>query len=215
MSNQSNKIIYAFIDASNLFYGGKKNLGWSLDYKKLLRYLEDKYKVKKAFYYAGVELHNFKYSVLEDQPIDIDKLLDYLSVQLKNKSLTDTELLLLDRHIQRVKFYRKLQKFGYILKLKPVKTFIDDKGSPVKKANCDVDMCFDMMYLLNQYSGAVALSGDGDFVVVLKYLKSLKKDVIVLARRERTAREIRQLVNGNFRDFHRLQSRLMFISAQN
>ena len=28
------KITYAFIDASNLFYGGEKSLGWKIDYKK-------------------------------------------------------------------------------------------------------------------------------------------------------------------------------------
>jgi uncharacterized LabA/DUF88 family protein len=32
------KPIYAFIDAANLFYGGKKSLGWKIDYKKLLNY---------------------------------------------------------------------------------------------------------------------------------------------------------------------------------
>ena len=29
---------YAFIDASNLFYGGEKSLGWKIDYEKLLKY---------------------------------------------------------------------------------------------------------------------------------------------------------------------------------
>jgi hypothetical protein len=33
---------YVFIDASNLFYGGKKSLGWKIDYKKLLAYLQEK-----------------------------------------------------------------------------------------------------------------------------------------------------------------------------
>ena len=36
---------YAFIDASNLFYGGEKSLGWKIDYKKLLGYLKEKYDV--------------------------------------------------------------------------------------------------------------------------------------------------------------------------
>lgn len=30
---------YAFIDASNLFYGGEKSLGWKINYKNLLKYL--------------------------------------------------------------------------------------------------------------------------------------------------------------------------------
>ncbi len=33
---------YAFIDASNLFYGGEKSLGWKIDYQKLARYLKRK-----------------------------------------------------------------------------------------------------------------------------------------------------------------------------
>ncbi len=48
---------YAFIDASNLFYGGEKSLGWKIDYAKLLEYLKHKYGASKAFYFGGVELH--------------------------------------------------------------------------------------------------------------------------------------------------------------
>lgn len=87
---------WAFIDASNLFYGGRKNLGWSIDYNKLIRYIKRKYKVTKVFYYAGVELSGFKYSVLKDEEIDLKKLLKHLTVE--NKPID----------IQRVKFYLKL-----------------------------------------------------------------------------------------------------------
>ncbi len=39
-----NKKTYAFIDASNLFYGGARSLGWKIDYKKLLKErLNEKY----------------------------------------------------------------------------------------------------------------------------------------------------------------------------
>ena len=34
---------YASIDASNLFYGGKKSLGWSVDFEKLYKkFLDEK-----------------------------------------------------------------------------------------------------------------------------------------------------------------------------
>ncbi|HEY4508813.1 MAG TPA: hypothetical protein VJC13_00850 [Candidatus Paceibacterota bacterium] len=49
----------AFIDASNLFYGGEKSLGWKIDYQKLLNYLKEKYAIEKAYYFGGVEIHNF------------------------------------------------------------------------------------------------------------------------------------------------------------
>ena len=49
---------YVFIDASNLFYGGEKSLGWKIDYQKLLAYLEKKYGAEKTFYFGGIEIHN-------------------------------------------------------------------------------------------------------------------------------------------------------------
>ena len=54
------------------------------------------------------------------------------------------------------------------------------------------------------------MSGDGDFAVVLKYLKETGKDVKILARGERTAREIKQLAGGDFRDFGRLRTKLEY-----
>ncbi|MFH1838276.1 MAG: hypothetical protein ABH808_02140 [Candidatus Kuenenbacteria bacterium] len=59
--NRNKQITYAFIDASNLFYGGEKSLGWKIDYQKLLKYLKEKYEISKAFYFGGVKIHNFKY----------------------------------------------------------------------------------------------------------------------------------------------------------
>jgi len=56
---KNKKPIYAFVDASNLFYGGQKSLGWNIDYKKLIKYLKDKYSVSKTFYYGGVETFGF------------------------------------------------------------------------------------------------------------------------------------------------------------
>ena len=47
-----NKRVYAFIDASNLFYGSEKSLGWKIDYLKLLVYLKKKYRVARSLYLA-------------------------------------------------------------------------------------------------------------------------------------------------------------------
>ncbi len=54
--------VYAFIDSQNLNIGVSKDLyrqrkriykGWVLDYIKFRRYLEDKFRVKKAFLFIG------------------------------------------------------------------------------------------------------------------------------------------------------------------
>lgn len=200
---------YAFVDAANLFYGGKKSLGWSVDYKKLLKYLKTKFGVKKAFYYAGVELDNFPYDPLSSRPVDLDKVLRFHKKKLKDEKLSESEIVLLGRYIQRIKFYRKLKKFGYTLKLKPTKIYKEGDRT-IKKANCDVDLTFDLMRYMSQYQELVVLSGDGDFAVVLKYLRNKGKKIHILSRGERTAKEIRRLAGGKFIDFVRLRSKLEF-----
>jgi len=194
------KPVFAFIDASNLFYGGEKSLGWKIDYKKLIKYIKTKYLIKKVFYYGGVELNGFPYSILDKEPINLIKLIKYL------KQKNDNNI----KPIARIKFYLKLAQFGYLLQLKPVKIFHEPDGKISKKANCDVDMTFDLMRYIKDYSDVLILSGDGDFAIVLKYLMELGRKVTVLARGERTARDIRQLVGGDFRDFVRLRKEIEF-----
>ena len=110
---------HAFIDASNLFYGGEKSLGWKIDYEKLMHYLENKYGVSQVFYFGGVELHVFHYVYQGSETVPIDALEKHLSGLLKKRAdtLTDTQVVLIGRHLQRVRFYRKLSKFGYTLYL--------------------------------------------------------------------------------------------------
>lgn len=198
---------YAFIDASNLFYGGEKNLGWSIDYKKLLDYLKKKYHVSKAFYYAGIDIGKYD---PKGKEINLDNLIKHLRTRLNNPKLGEAEIVLIGRYIQRAKFYKKLALFGYVLKIKPVKTFGFGE-SQTKKANCDVDLTFDLMRFMSQYEKLVILSGDGDFAPVLNYLRVKGKKINILARSERTAREIKQLVGGDFADFTYLRKELEFI----
>jgi uncharacterized LabA/DUF88 family protein len=201
---------YGFIDASNLFYGGEKSLGWKIDYQKLLQYLRDKYAVDKIFYFGGVEIHELKYDYQLKETVPLDDLEKHLLQLLQNRSkeLNEAELLLISRHLQRVRFYSRLQTFGYQLFLKPVKLYEQGDGTTKRKANCDVDMAFHLMKEKNNFNRVIILSGDGDFLPVLKYLKTDGKEVIVLSRAERTAKEIKQFAGDNFRDFEYLKNRL-------
>lgn len=62
----------------------------------------------------------------------------------------------------------------------------------------------------DNFDKTIILSGDGDFLPVLKYLRNNEKEIIILARGPRTAREIRQFAGSNFRDFIRLENALKF-----
>ena len=200
----------AFIDASNLFYGGKKSLGWSIDHEKLLEYLKEKYEVSELYYFGGVEIHKFPFDYLKYETVPIKELEKYLLDIMKEKSasMTDAQITLLDRHYRRVRFYLKLEKLGYKLMLKPVKTYDDPEGNPVRKANCDVDMTLMMFKRKDNFDRAIVLSGDGDFLPVLKYLNESGKVVLVLARGARTAKEVKKFAGSKFMDFEYLRERL-------
>lgn len=72
---------FAFIDASNLFYGGEKSLGWKIDYQKLFHYLQEKYHVSRVYYFGGVEMHNFQYDYLTQDSVPLDELEVYLKTK--------------------------------------------------------------------------------------------------------------------------------------
>lgn len=181
------------MDAANLFYGGEKSLRWRIDYERLIKYLREKMSVTKVFYYAGVDVEAYKE---EGKEINLDKLVKYFQEKQMEKQL------------ERAKFYRDLKKFGYELRIKPTKVFKGAEGVTTTKANCDVDLTFDMMRYMSQYNEAVVLSGDGDFAPIVEYLKSKHKKITVLARTERTAREMRELAGDNFVDFKTIRKEI-------
>lgn len=148
---------YAFVDASNIIYGTRDE-GWKVDFRKLFKYLNERYKCKKIYYFAGYDKGNLKQQA----------------------------------------FYKKLKSFGYELILKPVKIYRQDGGGAIRKANCDVDLTFYAMRDTGKFSRGIFLTGNGDFYILLDYLNGIKKEIIVIANGKRTAREIRQLLGGNF-----------------
>lgn len=59
MKAKKNLPAYAFIDASNIIYG-TRNEGWKVDFKKLFKYLTQRYNCKKIYYFAGQDIKNAK-----------------------------------------------------------------------------------------------------------------------------------------------------------
>lgn len=205
--------IYAFIDAANLFYGGERSMHFRIDYEKLIAYLRAKFAVTKVFYYAGVDVETYKE---EGKKLNLGKLVKFyenemLSVKGEVSAgikRTEEEKVLLEAHLNRAMFYRDLEKFGYDLRIKPTKVFVSTEGITTTKANCDVDLTFDMMRYMSQYNEAIVMSGDGDFAPIVEYLKAKKKKITILARAERTAREIKELAGVNFVDFKSIRKEI-------
>ena len=150
--------------------------------------------------YAFVDASNIIYGArAEGWLIDQKKLIEYLRRKFKvSKAFfyygKDS------KSQKKEKFLKKLEEFGYILRVKEVKRY----GTKFK-ANCDVDLTMDMLLKVREYNQAVVLSGDGDFAPLLSYLISKKKEIIVISSPKRTAKEIRSIVADRHIDFGSLR----------
>jgi uncharacterized LabA/DUF88 family protein len=200
MENEK-KITNVYIDASNLFYGGRKSLGWSVDFGLLVKYLKDRFEATDIYYFGGIEIFNFEFDYLVSDSVNLNDLENYFLNFISDygQKLTIVKLETLDRNIKQVRFYQKLHEFGFKMILKPVKVFRGEDGVEIRKANCDVEMAMHLMRDKDTFERVVFLSGDGDFLPVLKYLRNVAdKEVIVLSRAERTAKEIKRFAGDKF-----------------
>lgn len=150
--------------------------------------------------YAFIDASNIIYGArAEGWFIDQEKLIQYL----KNKFSISKVFFYYGRDSKsekKEKFLKKLEQFGYILRVKEIKRY----GARTK-ANCDVDLTMDMLLKIKEYKRAIVLTGDGDFAPLLTYLISKKKKIIIISSPKRTAREIKKIVGDEHIDFGSLR----------
>lgn len=200
------KKCYVFIDASNMFYGTPGRPNWRVDYMKLFSYLTYRYDAKQIFFYSGIETSGLDIDIPSTSSFPIKKVLAHLRRRGRSNGTVDKDNI--QKYINRAKFFKKLEEFGYILRLKPIKHIRTDRGIKYK-ANCDVDLTFDMMRLENEYSSFILFSGDGDFELLLRYAKEKGKKFKVFSFKEKTANIIKTKYSEEYEDISILKEMLI------
>jgi uncharacterized LabA/DUF88 family protein len=69
-------------------------------------------------------------------------------------------------------FYSVLRDFGYKVIQKEVKWFTDEDGTRVAKANADLDLAVDALLQSENLDRVLLVTGDGDFVQVVRALQN-------------------------------------------
>ncbi len=69
-------------------------------------------------------------------------------------------------------FHLVLRDLGYKVIQKPVKRYVDDKGNQVVKSNADLDLAVDALLQSDNLDRVLLVSGDGDFVQVVRALQN-------------------------------------------
>jgi len=161
--------------------------------------------------YAFIDASNLIYGVwkFENWKVDCKKLIKYLKERYGMEEFyyyagIDKE------NKKQIAFYKKLEEFGYFLRLKEVSLYSQEDGSIVRKANCDVDLTFDAMRIFSQIKKAMFLTGDGDFCPLMEYFIENKIEISVISSGKRTSRKIKQLLGNKFIDIRSLKSVLEF-----
>ncbi len=90
------------------------------------------------------------------------------------------------------KYLSYLRSIGIKTITKPLKIIKDSKNSVIYKSNCDIEIAVDMLLDVNTYDIAIILSGDSDFVYLIKILqKNFQKKVWVISSKRTISWEMK------------------------
>lgn len=151
---------FAFIDTYNL-NSSAIQVGFPyVNYDKLFDWLNNSLKCTQIYYYSGLENGD-------------------INVEEKHKRLALTGYNL---RIKTIQIYKNNPKKVITKCPKCSEEFkgLIDMGYR-RKANCDVELTFDMLSKLTDYDDVVFASGDGDFFEVIDHLAKEGKRVSLLA----------------------------------
>ncbi len=163
----SPKVVYVFVDASNL-WAAQKAKGKLLDLSKLKRYLKIKHQASRIRVYY--------YDAYPDQSTR-----EY-SVEGKFRFYV---------------YLDKALKFVVRKKpLKQIKV-VTERGIAIQeKGNMDVEMAIDVVNQLKSYDEAVFFSGDSDFIALVRFVRNKGKKVYVYSSRNNISTELRTGADG-------------------
>mgnify|MGYP001558103184 CR=1 FL=1 len=167
--NESRKVAYAFIDASNV-WNAVKSVKKFIEYKVLKKYLENRLNVDKVevFYYDA-------YPKDGTREYDLDGKHKFYIYLKKGLGFT----------------VRKKE-------LKRISVIGRSGGAVIEKGNMDVELTIDALQNINRYSVAALFSGDADFLALVNYLKNHHRKVFVFSTEGNISHELKTGGHGYF-----------------
>ncbi len=162
IKGNSQKAVYVFIDASNL-WAVQKAKGQLFDLAKLRNFLQNKHHTKN--------LRIYYYDAYPDQ-----KTREY-SIDGKFKFYV---------------YLTKALKFVVRKKpLKQIRVATDKGVIVQEKGNMDVEIAIDVVNQLQNYDEAVFFSGDSDFLALVRFVRNKHKKVYIYSSKNNVSTELR------------------------
>lgn len=114
-----------------------------------------------------VDVQNIYYGAKDsfDGKIDFKKMLTNV---LKERKLVTANAYLIDSNVDNKSFMSCLKQLGYELKIKDLKV----RSDGTSKGNSDIELTIDALNVIDKIDTVALISGDGDFVPLVEFLKS-------------------------------------------
>ena len=166
---KNKKIVYVFIDASNV-WNAVKSAKRFIEYEKLKIYFVNNFNAGavEIFYYDAYP---------KDGTRDYD-------LNGKHKFYT---------------YLKKGLGFTVRKKeLKRISVIGENGEFIIEKGNMDVEITIDAMHNISKYDAAVLFSGDADFLALVNYLKNRGKKVYIFSSKDNISHELKTGGSGYF-----------------
>ncbi len=109
---------------------------------------------------------------------------------------------------------RKFQQFlatnGFAITSKQLKEITDRSGGKVFKGNLDIELVVDCLTSIDQFDVAILLSGDGDFLPLIRALRSSGKQVKLYSTRGFSAIELVSELGMDYQDLNEIREQIEF-----
>ncbi len=145
--------IAIFIDGWNFKCATYDGLRFKVDYLKLLDYFCQNAILLRAYYYTG--------EWTEDAIDWFVKLKNYPNPEERKRDIREQK-------VGEQGFWRFLNRNGYQVVRKPIRLFRDRTGEIRTKADLDLELAVDMLTLADRCEKQILVSGDGDFIPLIK-----------------------------------------------
>lgn len=146
------------IDKSNLVYYCN-NKGWRFNYKELKRHLSTLFGQAKFILYDGIMCR------------------EHYMYRHKEASQSDYESFVSDKLF----FFKCVEKEGFTVEWKyTAQIYAWETRGYIHKCNFDVEITIDALRLINDYDIFVLLSGDRDFLKLIRYLNGQHKKTVII-----------------------------------
>ena len=181
-TNNSNQRVGIFVDVSNLYHSAKNLYQGRVNYAELIKYLVDGRQLIRAMAYVvkseGIEPQHAHVPVGRARMPEKDQIAAVSAAPVPASDMNGG-----GNGSSEASFFEALEKAGLELRMKDLQIF----AGGMKKGDWDVGMAVDAIRMMPSLDVVILVTGDGDFIPLVNYLKWGGGKVVEVASFRRSA----------------------------